>query len=1734
MADADDDRRIQKVCTLWTHQPDFSTDDVVFNADRFAELNLQPGSLAQIIPIISGTSARDFVQENPKRDHPTKSKRDISHHNGKLLRITRGTQSSAITFDENGSYINAGKDTDESRSYCFVARDASAEMKQKNPNLQISISSTVAAAFGFRSRSIVVVATANEEDHSASHIELTFRDEYLSRGDMWRLVTSELSERTVYRDQKILFLGTVKATVKNVYINGEKKKSGYFCSTTRPIFRSESARYTVFIQMSKEMWNFDAEGAGEIMFNKVINGFLPELFKNWMSINAHHLVSIILFARLEYRDDQLQQHNIAQHLRKHATGHRDGSRDFYKVVVSEMASNDWIKILYQLKKEFRTFLKDISVEPQHDDGSDETKFSIVGKPCGASKGNILEAINMATAQFSHDYIDRDLVRTGISVVVITAGTGVYEVDYDMLKLTTDNLMGSGIGIDLVCLSPMPLHSVPLFMYRNPRVLESTLPTAAPSPSTSLPDNTPRQHDLQLRKIPSAMKQRRKPAELIPGEWSYAIPHWVDVSFWSGTADEQAMLLRHKKKRTHKNGHRGEQFHLRCRLYELQMMGLMENEMTNISVAKAHEHPLHPWHQLRHQISGRPITKDTEGRIRELEMEWMNEYDDYVFRPAAERDAIEEAARKRAQKSALDGSKLTADSSGRTNYAYAEDVSSQGGSLKPGAGYLDWKMREKVPVTPLGVGRKASISSIATTATTNTTATSATLASRTSSLRVTRQISFGGSLFGPPKAMVSTDVAGGVATIKPPTFVKDRGTETPTRDRSNSSKFTDQFKAALSRAASSQTTTPTLRTLAEDAKEKSRPINISLNKAAANSDHGPADVLPSTSADTLNGEPGAIDKNGKAKADRQTGTSTGVVSLRKQVSHLSTSGDARPIPQTLSLSRALAPWLVLVNPCNPRKNNQQINSEFRRWQHVFPRQRRTGSIKWKSLCSPASVPLTNEFFPTAEQLATEYHESPYHLNQDEDDDMAEAPKTRESLIRELIAFRLSHGFQLIVGEDVAEFVGNKGDKSAHIFDKNYMAQDGATVFMSVGSAIHQLLCGSDGEVEIRRFNRKPAAEYESFETTNAVVYKPYIQTVLASGYEQREITFKVPKSDYNWNLIDSFIAGHHDQYSDVLRFWRARFVLIPVDIPSHGRGHGVQQRRQPLATVTEDTEEEIRLEGIRKLTQAWQKNRILPPEERALLNRRKDPNPLAIEYQTRDTSAVITAGADSIVFTDNDPAVLTTESNTYNTKDMSIPKLAHDLQGEKGIKVLDRRWHWRLHYNCFVGSDLTSWLLLNFEDVQTRDDAVALGNKLMEQGLFQHVQSKHQFRDGNFFYQIAASHRAPRPDSRMGGWFGGRKNLGSVPSTPMAETPRIPTGITGKSYIGSGGSRPSTGSSSSKSGDKTPTKPHEKRKAILSNVMRYDVDPRKKSYRPEIINLHYDRLHNPDNCYHLRIDWMNVTAKFIEDAVVNWATTVERYGLKLVELPLAEACAITDDHPFRSPYEINLAVPPPMSPAGAHVFDNTSFEARKIKDKFCYHKALLKKFSFVLDGEAKGLFPQDVDVTYSWGKPDYKFTQYIHKSGIVIAQITDEGSFLLLANRLYNDRTAGRRESGRVQDMDVKIADRRHVGAHVSSHRSRSSPMSSPMVKPITSSSEGGNNATVNVKVTAEDIKDEFEKFCRDEGKLRGFYEMVGREARKPGASPSPRLLGVGEGVVPELLLPPRVLAGRGVSPGRGK
>lgn len=1641
---------------------------------------------------------------------------------------------------------------------------------------------------------------------------------------MWRLAVGELSDKTVFKGQKILFMGTIRAHVTSVYIEGRKVQSAFFSTNTKPVFRSQSARYVLFIQMSKEMWDFDSEGSGEIMFNKVVNGFLPALFKKWVALRAKHLVSIILFTRVEYDTGLTSElaasvHDSAYHTGVQTNGNKKPYKDFYRVVVSEMASGSWTTILYQLKREFKFFRKDISMHrintvigrdsPSREGTNQSTPGTrIEAEPSLAMYGNVLEAINLASSQFSNDYIDRDLMRTGISIVVITPSPGLFEVDYETLRMTTETLIGNGIGIDLVCLPKMPLHSVPIFRYRNPQY--ATFQESLHLKSLRSEESTPRQTApifgsfSSLNESLSPMKASLPDRSLrhgsfqaqSPSEWSYSIPHWIDVSFWTG-ASQDINLIGHlpvlgPKPVKQFKSQTSDAFAVRCKMYEMEMASVMENVMTEISVTPLLHDALFP--QMRTILrDGLKQNTDSSGDYNSVQREKpytsLNEIISGPSRPLVDRNSgkndkdlykmlaafdvaiseVEESSARLKQRTNSKGH-LKIGTEGAARSLVADDRKGFGSSFSDDKGI------------PNGVGNNEAIGpgpsfALATEEVTNSRKDSISSATagrpKMSPYKVPkfgRQISLGKHGFGvaAPKVATAELQTEHVSAAKP----SSGPLEISEAKRAASNTISPHWvNAGIERPMSSHSE-----------KLKSKPDNPPAPEKNSVNDAGGNDKTPITSSrpmtiksalqnldatnqfksrSVLGSVYEGMDQHGNADDAHALQPITRSDDTQKLYTSKLRAGSIPELPPMLSPTTALSPWLSVLNPSNPTSNALAGPSQYSRWQHVFPRPLLTKTMKWKSLCSPASVPITTEYFPTKRQLETEYQQMPYNISQniEDDNELNELPKAREEFLRELIGLRLSQGFQIVVGPAVAEAFGQKSIKITSVFNRDPIAEDGASIFMSMGNTIHQLSCVNETEIEVNVLVRKPTASTSSI--SGAVVhtvYNPAIRTTLADDYESRQIILGKPKDEYNWNYVDTFIAGFDDEMSENLRFWRARFVLIPVERPTQF------QWRQG-----EDNEEETRLEGIKKLTQIWQRHRIITASERrfqSLGSRKvKHPNPLDIVYRTEDPSVVVTAELETLPLVEQwDGATRRGqlfESERFRKEKLDTVALAEAIQApveNGGVRMQNRRWHFRLHHDCFIGSDMTTWLIENFEDIETRAEAVELGNMLMvkdkdkegskenikekdrDMGIFVHVEERHPFRDGQYFYQIAEEFAKQRPESRSG-WFGSRRRDTSVPPTPIPETPKDSPKPPERSWSGS-----SQDGKSSDSGATTPVATGgtvKRPRVALSKVMKYDVDHRKRSYRPERINLHYDRLHNPDNCYHIRIDWMGVTAKLIEDAVESWASTAERYGLRLVEAPIGEACSITSTHPFRSPYIIKLAVQPPDRPPPTY-FDLNSFgpQMHSAATRHYYQKAIMKKFHFVLDIEAAHNFPSNVDVTYSWGKPDFKHTQYIHRSGVVLAQITDDGNFLLLANRLYNNRTAAARDSDKYMRMDhADRADGTRIGPTAYLPTERTTPVSSPLLKPTAASMQspvlkaasdvlGPSLAYSKLAsaITPQSVKDDLEAFCLDATELENFYLEVYDKALPPNATPpssrmrSPLASALGD--VPVLGLPPGLFA----------
>uniref|UniRef100_A0A663EEZ8 GATOR1 complex protein DEPDC5 n=1 Tax=Aquila chrysaetos chrysaetos TaxID=223781 RepID=A0A663EEZ8_AQUCH len=331
------------------------------------------------------------------------------------------------------------------------------QVKSLKEDLQketISVDQTVAQVFRLRPYQDVHVNVVDPKEVTLDLVELTFKDQYIGRGDMWRLKKSLVST-CAYVTQKVEFAG-IRAQAGELWVKSEKVTCGYISEDTRVVFRSTSAMVYIFIQMSCEMWDFDIYG--DLYFEKAVNGFLADLFTKWKEKNCSHEVTVVLFSRTFYEAKSIDE--FPESHRASIRQDHEGRfyEDFYKVVVQNERREEWTSLLVTIKKLFIQYPVLVRLE--------QAEGFPPGYNSTSAQGNYLEAINLSFNVFDKHYINRNFDRTGQMSVVITPGVGVFEVDRLLMILTKQRMIDNGIGVDLVCMGEQPLHAVPLFKLHN--------------------------------------------------------------------------------------------------------------------------------------------------------------------------------------------------------------------------------------------------------------------------------------------------------------------------------------------------------------------------------------------------------------------------------------------------------------------------------------------------------------------------------------------------------------------------------------------------------------------------------------------------------------------------------------------------------------------------------------------------------------------------------------------------------------------------------------------------------------------------------------------------------------------------------------------------------------------------------------------------------------------------------------------------------------------------------------------------------------------------------------------------------------------------------------------------------------------------------------------------------------------------------------------------------------------
>lgn len=91
--------------------------------------------------------------------------------------------------------------------------------------------------------------------------------------------------------------------------------------------------------------------------------------------------------------------------------------------------------------------------------------------------------------------------------------------------------------------------------------------------------------------------------------------------------------------------------------------------------------------------------------------------------------------------------------------------------------------------------------------------------------------------------------------------------------------------------------------------------------------------------------------------------------------------------------------------------------------------------------------------------------------------------------------------------------------------------------------------------------------------------------------------------------------------------------------------------------------------------------------------------------------------------------------------LDLEKIGLDLR--KGVRIRNYRRLFRLHQNCFLGSDAVKFLVEKKLAVDERD-AVLLGRKLLRNGLFRHVTNERDFKNEKELYRFTQDDEDVQP------------------------------------------------------------------------------------------------------------------------------------------------------------------------------------------------------------------------------------------------------------------------------------------------------------------------------------------------------------------------------------------------------
>ncbi|KAG8869350.1 vacuolar membrane-associated protein iml1 [Serendipita sp. 405] len=923
-------------------------------------------------------------------------------------------------------------------------------------------------------------------------------------------------------------------------------KGAFVSPETKIVYRSLTARCTIFIQLCRELWDFADDG--ERYYEKVVHSFLPALFKEWKKLGARHVITIVLISRVFY--DVSEVGYAAGPIRQDDDGRN--YKDFYKVVTDIEILEDWKPTLNSMKEALIAFQRDILLTHhyhQHQGGNEQVP-KLVGNISYAHDGPILEALNLGLAPTEAHYIDRSLSLTGSSTILITPGKGHFRVSKRLLKLTTTRVLDQGFGLDVVALGKAPLHATPLFSFVATDSSQSTK-------EENVAQATDRSDDILWGNV-----EDNAPADYVDGrKIFYWQPFWIFLTFWDIRMDLPF---------------REDRYIPRARMPQFESMGLLHYDLissiaipaldtstSDLASSEAQDHFDQDVFSSVPTAATSPVSTSDNPFVSWNSISKISTAISSLNVPPGKQNMLRRTPSATSINNIGRPSKLS-----RTDSVEDEQVSRRS---RPPSVQFDDMTRERLAAIVSGTSPKSSrLAQVQAERRARNTSQNLSMTDASSS-NLTRRVSAStrnkspnqsrrNSTAQPPTRQRRESNADGKAEV---TEKESLEVTTPRKAVDNNEKRLGGLQLPFGRFTGSWLLTP-WRLNSQPPKEAPSPLSKAITQTDIPSKKVPdPPPKPSVTQPLAINDHSKRSNRGKATEDQNLAPGQRLSATRD--SPMSSSPAETPALGT-SFRNSTGSGLGHQQLINPSATEVPVlktqTALARRWEHIYTLPSLETDIKWKSIVSPGCLPLTTSYFPPQEELEKAYKMHFYEMTLGSE--MSQSFLVKKSshtgsiseekwgfaIMRVMVALRLAQGFQFVLlSSERARELGGFKNRSLPRGPSEILSNIEVPIYLSMTDQIHRLQYDPTGpSIRVERYVRRAATVLPT------IPYQCLIWPKRGGGYTTCATNFKAPDIErYGWNRIDMLVFGYEQQFAENMRYWRTRFIVIPTEEKPQQRG-----------------------------------------------------------------------------------------------------------------------------------------------------------------------------------------------------------------------------------------------------------------------------------------------------------------------------------------------------------------------------------------------------------------------------------------------------------------------------------------------------------------------------------------------------------------------------------------------------